>query len=200
SEEYGIAVGSGLRCLTHADVAAGTAYIVDIELFSETLRQFLSGEPREDVGRAARRKWHNHAHSSFGIGLRPCNTRHWQRGSARGQMQKLSAGKFHFEPPSLERLYVRAPWQAHGERRAFAVLARHGHIAAHHARELAREGKAKSRAPETLCSRGIGLTEFFEQLCLLFRGHADTRFSDRELDPAATIGNPARPQPDLAFL
>src|SRR5215813_9798076 len=115
-------------------------------------------------------------------------------------MQKLSAGKFHFEPPSLERLCVRAPWQAHGERRAFAVLARHGHIAAHHARELAREGKAKSRAPETLCSRGIGLTEFFEQLCLLFRGHADTGVSDRELDPAATIGNPARPQPDLAFL
>src|SRR5262249_42656651 len=68
---------------------AGPAYIVDIELFSETLRQFLSGEPREDVGRAARRKWHNHAHSSFGIGLRPCNTRHRQRGSARGQMQKL---------------------------------------------------------------------------------------------------------------
>jgi hypothetical protein len=32
--------------------------------------------------------------------LRPRRARHrWQRGSARGQMQKTSAGKFHFEPP-----------------------------------------------------------------------------------------------------
>src|SRR5215813_11480903 len=35
------------------------------------------------------------------IGLRPSEARHRrQRGSARGQMQKISAGKFHFEPPS----------------------------------------------------------------------------------------------------
>src|SRR5262249_5927498 len=33
--------------------------------------------------------------------LPPCKARHGrQRGSARGQMQKSSAGKFHFEPPS----------------------------------------------------------------------------------------------------
>src|SRR6516164_6971954 len=49
-------------------------------------------------------------------GLRPRDPRHyWQRGSARGQMQKVSAGKFHFEPPSLARLCVRAPRQTHGE-------------------------------------------------------------------------------------
>src|SRR5262249_8983218 len=35
------------------------------------------------------------------IGLRPRDTRHGrQRGSACGQMQKISAGKFHVEPPS----------------------------------------------------------------------------------------------------
>ena len=33
------------------------------------------------------------------IGLRPCDARHGrQRSSARGQMQKLSAGKFHIVP------------------------------------------------------------------------------------------------------
>src|SRR5262245_24903206 len=111
-------------------------------------------------------------------------------------MQKISAGKFHFEPPSLARLCVRAPRQAHGEHRAFAVLARHGHVAAHHARELAREGKTKSRAPETLCSRGIGLAELLEQLGLLLRSHANASVSDRELNPAASVGNSARPQPD----
>ena len=38
--------------------------------------------------------------------LRESDARHgWERGSARGQMQKLSAGKFHFEPPSLIALF-----------------------------------------------------------------------------------------------
>jgi hypothetical protein len=54
---------------------------------------------------------------------------------------------------------VRATWQAHRKDRTLTRLARHGHFAAHHARELAREGKAEPRAPETLCSRGIGLGE-----------------------------------------
>src|SRR5262249_52099207 len=55
---------------------------------------------------------------------------------ARSKRRNL-AGKFHFELPSLAHLRVRAPRQAHGEHRAFAVLTRHGHIAAHHAREPA---------------------------------------------------------------
>jgi hypothetical protein len=43
----------------------------------------------------------NPAHRPRGIGLRQSEVRNsWQRGSARSQMQKLSAGKFHFEPPS----------------------------------------------------------------------------------------------------
>src|SRR6266511_584383 len=43
------------------------------------------------------------------IGLRPNEARPGrQRGSARGQMQKISAGKFHFEPPftSFDHLVV----------------------------------------------------------------------------------------------
>src|SRR6516165_3987257 len=67
-------------------------------------------------------------------------------------------------------------------------------------RELARDGKAEPRAAEALSGRGIGLGELLEQLRLLLRGHANTGVSDRELDPVATVGDPARPQPDLAFL
>ena len=53
-------------------------------------------------GRAAGRKTDDHAHRPRRIGLRPRDARHSrQRGSARGQMQKLSTvGKFHCEPPS----------------------------------------------------------------------------------------------------
>ena len=35
---------------------------------------------------------------------------------------------------------------------------------------------------------------------LLLRRHANAGVSDRELDPVATVGDPARLQPDLAFL
>jgi hypothetical protein len=41
-----------------------------------------------------------------------------------------------------------APGQAHRKDRALVRLARHGHVAAHHARELARERKAEPGAPE----------------------------------------------------
>jgi hypothetical protein len=43
---------------------------------------------RGDVGRAGGREPHNHSHWP-----------RWMRGRARGQMQKISAGKFPFEPP-----------------------------------------------------------------------------------------------------
>src|SRR5215831_11889969 len=66
-------------------------------------------------------------------------------------------------------LCVRAARQAHRKDRTFAGLARHCHVTAHQARELTSDGKAESRAPETLCSRGIGLAELLEQLGLLLR-------------------------------
>ena len=58
--------------------------------------------------------------------------------------------------------------QAHGEDRA-AGLARHRHVAAHHARELARDGKAEAGSAEALHGRGIGLREFREQLVRILR-------------------------------
>src|SRR5262249_33264576 len=97
------------------------------------------------------------------------------------------------------RLCVLAAWQPHREHRAFTRFARHVHVATHHARELAGDGKPKPRAAEALRRRGIGLTKLLEQLSLLLRSHANAGVSDRELDPAASVGDPARPQPDLAF-
>src|SRR5262245_11648207 len=52
------------------------------------------------VGGAARRKTYDPAHWPRRIGLRPSETRGGrQRGRARCQMEKISAGKFHFAPP-----------------------------------------------------------------------------------------------------
>ena len=53
---------------------------------------------------------------------------------------------------SFRRRPVRlAARQPHREHRTLARLARHGHVAAHHARELARYGKAKAGSAEVLC-------------------------------------------------
>ena len=60
----------------------------------------------------------------------------------------------------------RAGRQAHGEDRALARLARHRHVAAHHARELARDGKPEPRpAVAARCER-IGLGEILERFPL----------------------------------
>jgi len=44
------------------------------------------------------------------------------------------------------------------------------------------------------------LAELLEQLRLLLRGHADAAVGDRKLDPAASVGDPARLQRHLTFL
>src|SRR5262249_47420864 len=59
-------------------------------------------------------------------------------------------------------LAIAAPRQAHGEHRALAVLAGDSHIAAHHARELAREGKAEPRSTVAARNERIGLGELLE--------------------------------------
>ena len=50
-------------------------------------------------------------------------------------------------------LGVRAARQAHCKSRAFARLARHCHVAAHHAGELAGDGESEPGAAETLRGR-----------------------------------------------
>src|SRR5262249_14631787 len=69
--------------------------------------------------------------------------------------------------------------QAHRKHRALARLARHGHVAAHHARELAGDGEAETGAAEAPRGRGIGLAELLEQLCLLLRRHANAGIDHR---------------------
>ena len=89
-------------------------------------------------------------------------------------------------------------WEAHRKHRALAWLAHYGHIATHHARELAGDGKPEPRAAEVLRGRGFGLGEFLEQLRLLLRRHANAGIGDGELDEAAAIVHLACRKLDLA--
>src|SRR6516162_1657024 len=97
------------------------------------------------------------------------------------------------------RLCVLASRQAHREHRALARFACHGHIAAHHARELAGNGKAETGAAEFLRGRGIGLAELLEELCLLLRRYADAGIGDGELDEVAAIAHLACRKLDFAL-
>src|SRR6516165_9159532 len=76
-------------------------------------------------------------------------------------------------------LGCRAARQPHREDRAFALLARHGHVTAHHARELAGDAEAETGAAKAPRGRGIGLAELLEQLRLLLRRHANAGIDHR---------------------
>jgi hypothetical protein len=95
------------------------------------------------------------------------------------------------------RLCRRADWQAHRKHRAFARAARHGHVAAHHAGELARDGKPEAGAAKALRGRSIDMTA--DQQAKLFEEFT-AAVSYRELDPVAPVDYPPRPQLDFALL
>ena len=96
-QEQRVAVGRRVHDHLGRDVGAGARAVLDDELLAEPFRQPLPRQPRDDVGRAAGGKANDDAHRPRRIGLRPSEARHGRkRGSARGQMQKISAGKFHF--------------------------------------------------------------------------------------------------------
>jgi hypothetical protein len=97
-------------------------------------------------------------------------------------------------------LGVRATRQAHREHRALARLTHDGHVAAHHASELACDRKSKTGAAEALRRRGFGLAEFLEQLRLLVCRHADAGVGNGHLDPVATVADPPRSKLDLTLL
>src|SRR5215472_14412308 len=108
-QEKGVAVCGRAHDGLGADIAAATRPVVDNKLLAEPLRQPLSDQARRDVGCAGRGDWHDQTHWPRRIGLRPCDARDGrERGSARSQMQKLSAGKFHFEP-SLSLHIIQSP-------------------------------------------------------------------------------------------
>src|SRR5262249_5762061 len=100
--------GRSHNCLS-ADVGASARAVLHHELLAEPLRQPLTDQARDDVGRTGRSERHDDAHRPRRIGLRPRYVRYSrERGSTHCQMQKISAGKFHFEP-SLSLHITRSP-------------------------------------------------------------------------------------------
>src|SRR5262245_22716430 len=97
------------------------------------------------------------------------------------------------------KLCVLTARQAHREHRALARLARHGHIAAHHARKFARDGEAEPCPAVAACGEGIGLGEILKQFRLLLRCHSNAAVNNGKLDPVASVRHLAYPQRDLAF-
>src|SRR5262245_65228776 len=89
------------------------------ELLPECARHVLADNTRTNVGGPAGSERNDNRNGPRWIGLRACHARHGREcGSARGQMQEFSAGKFHFEPPftSLDHLVVAAEqWQRNRE-------------------------------------------------------------------------------------
>src|SRR5215208_3049268 len=98
-DEHRVAVGCGLRTLTHSDVAAGTADILYVKLLSEVLRQLLCDYACEDVGRTAGRVGNDHTHGSGGVNFCPCRARDdGEYGSTRCKVQKSPTCKVHGVP------------------------------------------------------------------------------------------------------
>src|SRR5262245_27546636 len=95
-KEEGIAIWGSADDRLGAEIGASAGPVFDDEWLAEPLRQPLADHARNDVSRAARGKWHDQTHRPRRIGLRLRDARDGrQRGSARCQMQKISAGKFH---------------------------------------------------------------------------------------------------------
>jgi hypothetical protein len=90
---------------------------------------------------------------------------------------KLASSQQHFEAW----LAVGASGQSHREHRAFAGLARHGHVPTHHACELAGDSEAEPRAAVAPRGERIGLGEILKQLRLLLSRHADAGIYGRPL-------------------
>src|SRR5262249_18999668 len=109
-----IAIRRRLHDRLGGDIASCSRPVLDHEGLPESIRQPLGERARDDIGRRARRKADDDAHWSRRIGLRPCEARdRRQRGSAGGEMQKLSSvGKFHGPLPECKAAINR------GQRRA----------------------------------------------------------------------------------
>src|SRR3984893_7972698 len=91
----GITVGCRSRSLTHADIATGTSDVLDVELFSETFRQFLCRKARQYVRRTGGSVRNDHTHRPRRIGLRQCSHRETGReGRSRCELEEFAAEKF----------------------------------------------------------------------------------------------------------
>ena len=102
---------------------------------------------------------------------------------------------------------IRAAGQVHRKDRTLARLARNRHIAAHHARKLAGDGKAQPRPAVAPRGQGIGLGEVLKQFRLLFGGQADTGIGGqhrllglRRINHVTAMANFMLPVPDAGDL
>src|SRR6516162_2384948 len=115
AEQNGVTVRTGAGDRGGTQRTAAAADVFDNHRAEQRFDLFHPW-PGEGVERATRWKWNHEPDRPRRIGLRPsdagCGRK---RGSARCQMQKISAGKFHFEPPLRPfpsigyRVYVFAP-------------------------------------------------------------------------------------------
>src|SRR5437660_3664284 len=95
-----MAVRGGVHDRLGADIAVRAWPVLYDEWLAEPLRQPLSDQACHDVGGTTGRKSDNDAHRPRWIGLRPSDALGGrERGSACGQMQKISAGKLHLSLP-----------------------------------------------------------------------------------------------------
>src|SRR5262245_36475625 len=94
--EQGISVRGRAYHSFGRQIAGSADLVLNHELLAEPLREPLTYQACSDVRRGAGRKTDDNAHRPRRIGLRLRYARHHrQRGNARGEMQKLTTGKFH---------------------------------------------------------------------------------------------------------
>jgi hypothetical protein len=98
-----VTVGRRARDRLQREIAARARPIVHEHRLAKPLCQRLAHDARDDVGRAAGADEYEHRDGPCRIGLRVGQTRQrWKYGSACGQMQELSARKFHRDPQLRE--------------------------------------------------------------------------------------------------
>src|SRR5262249_27548824 len=102
ADDQRIAIGFGTHDPAGTDGAAGPGDVLDQNGLTERCLHAFGERARDNVGRAARWERCDNGDRSRRIGLRPCDARHGrQRGRARWEMQKISAGKFHSALPAF---------------------------------------------------------------------------------------------------
>jgi hypothetical protein len=91
-----VTIRCGARSASGAHGSPGAGDIFYDDRLTERYPHMLDEDARERIVGSARRVRHDNCDRPRRIGLRPSYPRNGrQRGSARGQMQKISAGKFH---------------------------------------------------------------------------------------------------------
>src|SRR6516225_1017830 len=101
ADDQRIAIGFGTHNPAGTDGAAGPGDVLDQNGLTERCLHAFGERARDNVGRSARWERCDNGDRSRRIGLRRSDAPNYrQRGSACGQMQKISAGKFHLNLPS----------------------------------------------------------------------------------------------------